>query len=184
MTAMTASTALQVPPDGWTTDDLPDTDFSYEIVDGALLVTPPGTFGHNAVSNRLSHALAPLLPQGWECGVEHGLYLDARNYREPDVVVYSLADVAGDRLTPDAVRLIVEVMSPASVSTDRITKPAQYAQSGIPHYWRIELQPLTLTAHDLEGETYREVGRFTEQVLLSQPFPVRLDLRELAGPAR
>lgn len=70
-------------------------------------------------------------------------------------------------------------MSPSSRSTDRLAKPLQFAATGIAHYWRFEPGPLTLAVHALEGETYREVGRFTDEVALTQPFPVRFRLADL-----
>ena len=54
---MTTMTVLQVPHDGWTTNDLPDTDLRYELVDGALLVTPPPHFRHSVLANELAQLL-------------------------------------------------------------------------------------------------------------------------------
>ncbi len=34
--------------------------------------------------------------------------------------------------------LVVEVMSPGSVTADQIDKPAEYAAAGIEHFWRVE----------------------------------------------
>lgn len=42
---------------------------------------------------------------------------------------------------PGGVLLVAEVVSPSSVTLDRITKPAVYAERGIPFYWRIEAEP-------------------------------------------
>jgi len=44
-------------------------------------------------------------------------------------------------LSPAEVLLAVEVVSPGSVTTDRITKPAQYAAAGIANFWRVETEP-------------------------------------------
>jgi Uma2 family endonuclease len=53
-----------------------------------------------------------------------------------------LADaVAADavELAPNSVRMAVEVVSPSSLSDDRVKKPKLYAEAGIPFYVRIEL---------------------------------------------
>jgi Uma2 family endonuclease len=71
------------------------------------------------------------------------------------------------------VLLAVEVMSPTSVRTDRLAKPAQYAQAGIPSFWRLELDPLVLVVHALDGDVYRETGRFTEDVVVEEPVRLR-----------
>jgi Uma2 family endonuclease len=41
---------------------------------------------------------------------------------------------------PEHCLLVVEVMSPDSVTTDQIDKPAEYAAFGILHFWRVELE--------------------------------------------
>jgi len=53
------------------------------------------------------------------------------------------------RVAPGQVVLAVEVVSPGSETDDRREKPFEYAESGIPFYWRIELDP------DLVLYTYR-----------------------------
>jgi len=44
-------------------------------------------------------------------------------------------------LRPQHCTLVVEVMSPGSVTADQTDKPAEYAVSRIPHYWRVEHDP-------------------------------------------
>ena len=180
MTAMT--TAFEVPHDGWTTETLPDADFHYELVDGALLVTPPPQFGHVVIASELSHLLAGLVEPGWGAATDPGVYFDLRNYREPDVVVYRRSAIAKGRLEPGDVLLAVEVMSPSSIATDRIAKPAQYAAAGIAHYWRIEQDPLVLIAHEVVGGVYRETGRYTDDVVLTEPLAVSFRLGDLLRP--
>jgi Uma2 family endonuclease len=80
------------------------------------------------------------------------------------------------------VLVAVEIESPGSHIEDRTTKPALYAQHGIPHYWRLELHPLQVTTYELgEGDAYREVGR-GGRLRVAEPFPVELDLAELLPP--
>jgi Uma2 family endonuclease len=68
--------------------------------------------------------------------------------RVPDVVVTSASRYRQNPPRFDAgdVLLAVEIISPGSGTTDRITKLGEYAEAGIPHYWLIDLkQPATLT---------------------------------------
>jgi Uma2 family endonuclease len=58
--------------------------------------------------------------------------------RRPDLVVYDASVDTDVVLRPEHCRLIVEVMSPGSVTADQIDEPAEYAAAGIPHFWRIE----------------------------------------------
>ena len=94
---------------------------------------------------------------------------------DPDLsqVVYPAADV----------RLVVEITSPGNLATDRAIKPQLYAQAGIPHYLRIELQRGEPTAlvFALQSERCVETARFApgETAHLHEPFPVSFDLTAL-----
>jgi Uma2 family endonuclease len=164
---------LQVPADGWTVDDLLEDGLRrYELVDGALLVTPPPELRHDEAAMALRDLLHAALRPQWRVLTAAGLPLDRRNYRLPDVVVYDRAASARGRIEPGDVHLAVEVMSPSSVSNDRVAKPVQYAAAGIPHFWRLELDPLVLVVHRLTGEAYEVVVRSEDEVRLEEPVPV------------
>ena len=70
-------------------------------------------------------------------------------------------------------------MSPSSVSTDRVAKPAQFAAAGIPHFWRFEPADSVLWTYRLDGDVYRETGRYTDQVDVEEPVPLRFRLADL-----
>ena len=176
---MSTMTSLHVPFDGWTVDDLPDVDFRYELVDGALLVTPPEAPGNSRVASRLLLRLAPALGPTWEVLIGGGVYFDRRNFRVPDLLVCRREAIDTGRVHAPDLLLAVEVMSPSSIASDRIAKPAQYAAAGIPHYWRIEPEPRLLVAHVLEGDVYREAGRFEDAVDLREPVALQLRLVDL-----
>lgn len=110
---MAVMTSLYVPADGWTVDDRPDVDFRYELVDGALLVTPPEAPRNARVTSRLLLRLAPELDQTWDVLLGNGVYFDHRNYREPDLYVCRRRAVDAGRVHAPAVLLAVEVMSRA-----------------------------------------------------------------------
>lgn len=179
---MPAVTTLPFHPDGWTVDDLgelPDDGYRYELIDGALLVSPPPELPHQYLTGRLVALLLAQLPERYRAAPAPGLYFDKRNYRIPDVVVFRRERLAGGHLGPDDVLLAVEVVSPGSVRMDRVAKPAQYAAGGIPHLWRVELDPLELVTHELTGEAYQETGRYDAHVDVVSPVPLRFSLPEL-----
>ncbi len=176
-------TLLPFRPDGWTIedlDDLPDDDLRYELVDGSLHVSPPPPNSHNVVANRLSFLLHAVLEGSWEIVAPGAVRFDDRNYRSPDLLVVKREGATTAYARPQDVLLAVEVMSPSSISTDRLTKPAQYARAGIPHFWRLEreAQPVLMT-YALAGEVYRETGRFTDQVVIDDPVELRFTLDAL-----
>jgi Uma2 family endonuclease len=172
---MSVMTSLLVPPGGWTVDDLPDVDFRYELVDGALLVTPPEAPRTARVASRLLLRLAPELGGDWDVLLGNGVFFDSRNYREPDLFVCRREAVDAGRVHARDLLLTVEVMSPSTVASDRIAKPAQYAAAGIPHYWRVEPDAPVLVTHALADGVYRETARYGDVVSIREP--VRLELR-------
>jgi Putative restriction endonuclease len=59
-------------------------------------------------------------------------------------------------------------------------KPALYARHGVPHLWRIELEPIRVRMYRLgSGDTYREAGSSDERLTVDEPFPVDLALTDL-----
>jgi Uma2 family endonuclease len=180
---MSRMTTLPARPDGWTVDDLdalPEDDpFRYELVDGALLVTPPPRPWHDDLGAQLLIVLAAGLPREYRAAMAPGVYFDQRNYRQPDVAVYRREAALADRIWAHDCLLVVETVSPSSVTNDTVTKPAQYAAAGIPHYWRVHRDPLQLVVHALDGDAYREVARSGDAVELVEPFPMRFRLPDL-----
>ena len=179
---MTAMISLHAPPDGWTVDDLPDREgYRYELVDGALLVSPAPTPRHSGAAARLQRLLWSAIGPGWDVLAGAGVSFDQRNYREPDVAIVRSAALAGESIAPVDVLLAVEVMSPSSVANDRVTKPAQYAAAGIPYFWRLEQGPPLLVQHVLAQGVYREVGRSGGRVDVTEPVALTIDVDALFG---
>lgn len=180
---MKPMTLLPVRHDGWTIEDLvalPEDGLRYELVDGSVHVSPPPPNLHNLAANQLAFLLRAVLDDSWRIVTPGAILFDNRNYREPDLLVVTREGVRPSYARPQDLLLVMEVMSPSSVSTDRLTKPAQYATAGIPHYWRLERQdtPVLLT-YALEGEVYREVGRFVDEVVIEAPVALTFSLAEL-----
>jgi len=70
------------------------------------------------------------------------------------------------------------VLSPGSVTEDRITKPAMYARAGIEHYWRLEpdADRLTLHVYRLAGDVYAETALVRDEERVDIIEPLRLSL--------
>jgi len=158
----------------------------YEIVDGALVVSPQAGRQHEWTTIQLRHATQRSLPDGYEISHSLGIEL-GRSYLVPDLAILPVRTFQGPSgrpVPPADVLLAVEVVSPGSVSMDRLVKPAQYAAGGVPYYWRVELEPEpSLTAYrlPLAGTTYSEVGiwRRGETAVLDEPFPVEVVIDNL-----
>jgi Uma2 family endonuclease len=156
-----------------------------EIVDGGVVVSPSPRRAHQRIARRLANALEAAASD--RIAVEIDVDLRLRDVplllRRPDVVVYdgSLSDDVV--LRPEHCLLLVEVMSPGSVTTDRNDKPSEYAASGIEHFWRVEFsdEKVVVFRYRLEptSRTYVLTGSETDVLIVTEPLDLKLDLDEL-----
>jgi len=170
----------------YTVEDMPDYEGKLELVDGRLEVSPPARWEHARIASRLVELLHSSLTDEYLVGAEFGIRFDESDYRQPDVAVVR-RDVrpVGAWLAPRDVVLAAEIVSESSLTTDRITKPAQYAAAGIGAYWRVEIHPeLELTAYALDpgASVYAELGAWSagRTVVLERPFPISFEIDALA----
>lgn len=178
------------PADGFTAEEflaLRDLPRHTELIDGGLVLVAAQRNFHMAAIDFLAHELRRQSTTGLRVGHEMAVRLSARTVLEPDVLVLS-GDRSGD---PDSVifeaadvLLAVEVESPDSVERDRDTKPHKYAGAGIEHYWRVAQDdgsmPVVHTYHRGAEGRYVRTGVHHDQLQLTQPFPITIDLAQLA----
>lgn len=170
----------------WTFDDLeqlPDNGWRYEVVDGALLMTPPPTDFHQAVGRRLFLQLVRQAPPEWEPVYEVAFRVRTDG-RVPDLAILP----AGLPVRPRQVAyqagdfaMLVEVVSPSTRGMDRVMKPAEYAAAGVPFYWRVETEPVVeIIACELVNGAYVERVRLREgSAELPGPYPLTIDVDAL-----
>jgi Uma2 family endonuclease len=142
---------VELPAREITLDDVTElaasSDLRYELIEGNLLVMAPADIDHARVITELivwfvKHGTEHVLPTP-------GLRIKGRSSgRNPDLMVLR-RQVPGETVwvEPEDVLLAVEVVSPGSRSEDRIRKPLEYAEAGIPHFWRIEREDGPATVH-------------------------------------
>ncbi|MGY0060681.1 Uma2 family endonuclease [Streptomyces sp. LZ34] len=154
-----------------------------ELVGDALLLSPAPRTKHQ----RASSCLWRLLDAAVEAAGAPVEVLKMINVVLPEgLVIPDIAVVDAAAAYEDAVAcdgeavLLVVVVSPslASRRIDRLLKPPYYAEAGIEHLWRLELEPVpALIVSQLENGRYverlaAEAGRTT---LIEKPFPVEVD---------
>lgn len=172
----------------WTFDDLvalPDDGRRYEVVDGLLLVSPMETVFNEQVSIRLFRQLDRQAPPGWE-GVHEGGIRLGTDGRVPDAGLVR-ADVPLRRREvgrpAEHYALVVEIVSPSSQKNDRFFKPIEYADAGVPAYWRVETEPeLVVVVHRLVEGRYEQVQEVRGVAEVQVPFPMVIDVPALAPP--
>ena len=152
-------------------DRMPDDGHWYELIDGALIVTPAPGLSHQTVVTNLAALLVPLCPPSLKLLVAPFDVDPAEDTRlQPDVLVAPRANFEGQRLE-GAPALVVEVLSPSTRHLDRGLKRARYETAGCRSCWIIDPLEPSAVAYELEGDTYREVGRAVGDEPLTRPLP-------------
>lgn len=150
-------------------DAMPDDGHRYELIDGALLVTPAPSPRHQRVSARLFQFLVAACPTGLEVlYAPLDVALADDTVLQPDLLVARPGDFT-ERDLPVPPLLAVEILSPSTRLIDLNLKRARYEQAGCPSYWVVDPDVLSITAWDLRERHYVEVARAEGD----EPFDVR-----------
>jgi Uma2 family endonuclease len=155
--------------------DVPDDGRRYELLDGALLVTPAPGGRHQVVVGALYRLLWAARPAGSTVLVSPIDFVPRpETVLQPDVVVVDQEEADEPRLTRSPL-LVVEVISPSSRTVDLGAKRYAYAEASVAHYWVVDPEPpTTVVAFELVGTGYQEVARVVEadRYEAIKPFPI------------
>ena len=79
-----------------------------------------------------------------------------RSIAEPDLLYVDTGrtSLISNRGIEGAHALLIEALSPSSIRADRRVKFELYARFGVPFYWIVDPDALTLEAYRLEGQRY------------------------------
>jgi Uma2 family endonuclease len=161
--------------------NLPDDAPRVELRDGVLIVVPSPTFGHQTIGNLLWWWLRQHAPERFQVVTAVGVAVGLKDTFEPDVLLLRRpVALTSHYFTPEQVAIAVEVVSPGTKRRDRLEKPAEYAATGIAHYWRIEQDPeLHVYAYDLADGRYELAADSADVIRLSAPFDIELPVRDI-----
>jgi Uma2 family endonuclease len=159
---------------------LPDESPRVELRDGVMIVVPSPTAGHQNIGNLLWAWLREHAPKEFTPVTAVGVALGINDSVEPDVLL-ARQPIAWENhfLLPSQVTIAVEVVSPGTKRRDRLEKPELYAAAQIPHFWRIEQNPLHIFAYELVDGHYKLVGESGNRLVLKAPFAIELDIRDV-----
>jgi Uma2 family endonuclease len=159
---------------------LPDDAPRVELHDGVMFVVPSPTAGHQNIGNLLWLWFRQHAPEQFEPVTAVGVAVSVMMTLEPDVLLLR-SPVARENhfFLPSQVAVAVEIVSPGTRVRDRMTKPQVYAGARIPHFWRLEQDPLHVFAYDLVGDHYELVADSDETLVLGAPFGIELAIRDI-----
>jgi Uma2 family endonuclease len=167
---------------------MPDDGQRYELIDGALHVSPSPTHLHQRIAGRLRTLLDTAAPADLEAVEALGVRCGEDTVLVPDVVVRSVAEPGSvAKAVADAweVALVVEVVSPSSGRMDRVLKPRLYADARIPAYLLVDAVQSTVTWFGLSasgGYELRGVASGDEVLRVTEPFEVSIVPADLVRP--
>jgi len=139
---------------------MPDDGRRYEILEGVLqMMTPSPTTRHQRVSGNLyfilrDHLVKNDLGEVFDAPLD--LVLSSTCVLQPDLIYVSHArkEIVTEKNIAGAPDLVVEIISPATASVDRVTKAQIYARYGVPYYWVVDPDQKTVEEFRLERGIY------------------------------
>jgi Uma2 family endonuclease len=160
---------------------LPEDAPRVELRDGVMIMVPSPTFEHQNIGNLLWQWIRTWAPKEYVATTALGVEVTDSDTFEPDVLLLRQRPARGSHYVPaDQVLIAVEVVSRGTRRRDRFEKPADYAAARIPHYWRIEQDPVHVFAYELgEDGTYKLAADSETELVLERPFEIRLSIADI-----
>lgn len=171
-----------IKPEGqWCYEDylnLPDDGLRYEIIKGVLYVANAPNYDHQFVTMQLTIQMGSYILQN-QLGIllhapfEVHLSEESRPL-QPDVLFIG-ADrqpTPGSQYFAGAPDVVVEVISPSSIRTDRQDKFDVYEAAGVREYWLVDPKTQAVEVYALSGGEYALFGQFIgDEVIQSTVLP-------------
>ena len=134
--------AHQMPRQEWNADmvrALPDDGSRYELIDGALLVSPAPSWSHQRAVRTLLIALQSYCEQhqlGEALASPADIELSPKDVVQPDVFV--VPKISSSWAEVRSLLLAVEVLSPSSIYNDRFVKRPRFQRERVPEFWIVD----------------------------------------------
>jgi Uma2 family endonuclease len=138
----------------------PDDGKRYELLEGALYVTPAPSPQHQRISKRLQRQLEAYFEErglGEVFNAPVDVILSPHDVVEPDLVVVLNEAQVSERAIEGAPVLAIEILSPSTRDRDRNVKARRYAALGVDHYWIVDVRGKRLECYRRRAERYESV---------------------------
>lgn len=157
--------------------EMPDDGLRREIIAGELLVNAAPRIRHQEILLALQETLLDFFgPERTYRPLPAPVELRITPYDvvQPDLVVLPRAFVSQQGLRnyiEQPPLLVVEILSPSSVSSDRRAKMALYARFGVPEYWIVDPDGPSVEAFTLVDRAYDLIEIVEPAQVHSRVFP-------------
>ena len=148
----------------------------YEILEGELTVTPAPSTKHQTASGNLFVLLAHYIKERDLGKLFHApieLILESTSVLQPDLLFVTKArqHIITERAIEGVPDLVIEILSPGTSRTDRVTKAQIYARYGVPAYWIVDPEQEVIEIYLLEIDGYRLSATLQgETPMIARPF--------------
>ena len=123
-----------------------DERFTYELIDGVVMMSPSPGREHQSISGKMYIALHTALNQT-DCQPLYEYDITAGdNTFKPDPMVFCDEE-------SELPEIVFEIISPTSRRRDLQIKVAKYEEAGIKEYWIVDPDIKTITVHDYINQT-------------------------------
>jgi Uma2 family endonuclease len=145
---------------------LPNDGKQYEIIGGGLLMSPLPTYSHQVISRNLFKLLDQYISENKLGEIIYAPF----DVVQPDLMYISRerADIIAENNVVEAPELVVEILSPATRTTDRTSKKALY-QHGVREYWMVDSTEKTIDQLILKEDTFELNGKLNSSQILTSP---------------
>jgi Uma2 family endonuclease len=153
---------------------LPDDGNRYEIIGGKLFVSPSPTSRHQVILTQLTTWLNLHVIQrglGRVIVAPMDVHLSANDVVQPDllVVLNESKEIVCEHGIVGPPDLVVEILSPSTMTADFIRKAELYALHGVREYWIVDPVGETIIVQTLEGNRFIFVNEYGAGDTLRSP---------------
>ena len=147
---------LMAKEDGW----------NYELIEGIIMMSPRPALEHQRISGNIYFELRNALKNSHCKPIQEIDLVLEKNNLIPDLAIICNDDLQGKRYEK-APLIVIEIISPSSVSRDYVTKRYKYAQLGIREYWIVSPEEKCIDVFDFTTDTHMNYcsGDVTSAVL-------------------
>ena len=158
-------------------ETMPDDGHRYELIDGALIVTPGPSWRHQRALGELYLLLRLACPPDLEVlFAPFDVALADDTIMQPDLLVARRMDLT-ERDLPTAPVLAVEVLSPSTRRIDLTLKRSGFEAAGCDSYWVVDPHEPSLTAWQLENGAYVQTAHVIDDESFEPDIPFRIRVR-------
>ncbi len=134
-------------------------DERYELVEGALLMTPSPVPRHQRISRKIEFVLEKFITENDLGEVFYApcdVYLDDENVVQPDILFISKErlNIIGEKNIEGAPDIVIEIISESTAYRDFVQKKKLYAGFGVKEYWIVIPEEESIDLYILKDNAY------------------------------